>query len=435
MRTSLCEVVIVGAGPYGLALAAHLRGAGVEHRIFGEPMEFWRRMPPKMLLRSAKPAADIGNPDGTLGIQKYADCEDVGLNEPIPLKDFAEYGQWFQRRAVPNLDRRRVSEVTAAGSGFRVILEDGEKVETRRVVIAAGVGACDYRPSEFVGLPREMASHSFDHADLSGFAGARVAVIGGGQSALESAALLIESGAEVEILVRSSSVHWVRDRKRALLVKYVRTFIHPATQVGPIWWHPIGSRPYLFQKLPGSLQRVIDDRSRIASVSSWLRPRIETAKITLSSEVVAAAALRDGLRLTLRDGTHRHIDHALLATGYQIDIARYAFLPPALLRSIKCFGGYPQLRSGFESSVPGLFFIGTTAAHSFGPLVRLICGNHYSAKAVTRAIVADMNARSPKMKVRRIRESEDAEPAGEWDRDDIKVISQHVQIADERLKS
>lgn len=432
MPARVCEVVVIGAGPYGLALAAHLREAGVEHRIFGEPMEFWRRMPARMLLRSAKPAADIGNPGSTLGFQNYVDSENIGVTEPIPLRDFAQYGQWFQRRAVPNLDPRRVSLVEPADRGFRVALENGEAVEARRVVIAAGVGACDYRPAAFVGLPKELASHSFDHADLSRFAGARVAVIGGGQSALESAALLIEDGAEVEILVRSSSVHWVRDRRHASLVKHVRKFVHPATQVGPIWWHPIGSRPHLFRRLPGSLQRLIDDRSRIASVSSWLRPRIENAKITFLCEVHNATASKDGLHLALRDGTSRGVDHALLATGYQINISRYTFLPPGLLESIKCFEGYPQLKSGFESSVPGLFFIGTTAAHTFGPLVRLICGNDYCAKAVTRWILSDMNCSAPKLKVRRKSEGKVGDPAIEWARDDAQVLRRHGRIADER---
>src|SRR5207302_1528036 len=118
---------VIGAGPHGLAAAAHLRAAGVEVRSFGEPLEFWREhMPRGMLLRSRKRSSNISDPARALTIDRYERERGRKLHEPNPLlEEFVDYGLWFQRHAVPDLDRRKVGQVSCDRGHFRLRLDDG----------------------------------------------------------------------------------------------------------------------------------------------------------------------------------------------------------------------------------------------------------------------------------------------------------------------
>src|SRR4051812_48328796 len=206
-------VAIVGAGPYGLAAAAHLRRAGVEVRIFGHPMSFWKTMPAGMVLRSNWTATCIAEYRGPLALDTY--CAETGdrFSRPGPLDRFLAFGEGVQNRVAPALDRRLVTGVQRDDDGFRIVVEDGEPVRAGRVVVAGGIGPFARRPAQLAGVPGEYATHTSEHRDLSRFAGRRVLVIGGGQSALETAALLHEAGAEAEVLVRRDHLHWLHGGK------------------------------------------------------------------------------------------------------------------------------------------------------------------------------------------------------------------------------
>jgi cation diffusion facilitator CzcD-associated flavoprotein CzcO len=206
-----CDVAILGAGPYGLAATAHLQNiSGLEVRVFGEPMEFWQaHMPEGMLLRSPWAASHISDPRTALTMDAFANEIGIRIPTPIPLDRFVEYGLWFQRQAVPKIDRRRIARVERDSRGFRLTLDDGEQFHSRRVVIAAGIGSFARRPQQFEGLPCELVTHVSDQRDVRRFVGKQVVVIGAGQSALESAALIHEAGGEVEVIVRAADVHWL----------------------------------------------------------------------------------------------------------------------------------------------------------------------------------------------------------------------------------
>ena len=238
MRVLTCQVAVIGAGPYGLAAAAHLRSAGVETCIFGESMEFWRKhMPIGMLLRSKWEASYISAPDNALTLDEYELVRGMRLPRPVTLADFVEYGQWFQRQVAPDLDTRRVLRVERSSEGFRLLLEDGDQVDAYRVIVATGIGSFAYRPPAFSGLPPTLASHSSDHYDLRIFADRRVLVVGGGQSAIESAALLRESGADVELVMRAGQVRWLTGdvwwKSEVNPLKGLMYPHHPVTDVGP----------------------------------------------------------------------------------------------------------------------------------------------------------------------------------------------------------
>jgi hypothetical protein len=392
MTALTCQVAIVGAGPYGLAAAAYLRTANVDVRMFGGAMDFWeQQMPAGMLLRSNWEGSHIADPDGNLTLDRYQQAQGTRLPRPLRRDDFVNYGRWFQRQAVPDLDVRRVRRIEGASKRFRITLEDGELVWAQRVVIATGIASFASRPRQFDTVPRTLASHSSEHSDFSRFKGQSVVVIGGGQSALESAALLHESGATVEVVVRSPRIHWLRygTRLHTWLHKpnnLLGRILYPPSEIGPFGLNWIVDTPPLLRSFPSALRSRIERRAIRPAGAGWLPPRMDGVKITTGRVIMSANAVGPQVRLRLDDGTERCVSHVLLATGYRVDISRWPFLAQDLLRNLRVVGGYPELTAGFEASLPGLHFFGASAAGTFGPLMRFVAGTRYAARALTCCI-------------------------------------------------
>jgi thioredoxin reductase len=386
-RTPTSEVVIIGAGPYGMAAASHLLEAGVETRVFGQVMGFWKaRMPNLMLLRSLPAASDIADPRGSYSLSEYAARHSVPLEHPLPREVFVRYGEWFQRETVPVVDPRTVSLVEPNHDHFEVTLEDGERFSAGKVVAAAGPGSFAWKPPQFDDLPSGLASHSSQHASFAQFSGQSVLVIGGGQSALESAALLHEAGAGVEVLVRRDRVHWLDEDRPEDDYGPLHRLLYWEDGVGPPGINWLVAAPGVFRGLPVSLKRWVARKALRPAGAFWLRSRLKDVRITTERTVSAVAASDGRLRVRLDDGSEREVDHALLATGYRVDLARYSFLPPTVVQSIRTSDGFPVLGGGFESSVPGLFFLGAPATRTFGPGMMFVLGTRYSARALLRAV-------------------------------------------------
>jgi FAD-dependent urate hydroxylase len=402
------DVVVVGAGPYGLSAATHLRSAGLDVRVFGDPMASWRRMPAGMFLRSNWPATNIAELHGELSLDTYQEETGARFGLPVPLERFVEYGEWVQQRAVPDVDRRLVSRIDAIADGFRLELEDGERLSARRVVVACGIERFARRPEPFAGLPGEFASHTGAHTRLDRFAGRRVAVLGGGQSALESAALLAEGGADVEVFARRKIV-WLRGHSVKKRLGRFGPVVYAPTDVGPLWYSRLVALPDLFRRLPRAAQDRIARRSIRPAGAHWLVPRLEGVRLHVGRSVEGAGPVGDELELRLDDGSTRRFDHLLLGTGYRVDIAGYPFLAPELLLRIRRVDGYPVLAGGLESSVPGLHFLGAPAAWSFGPIMRFVSGSWYAGRAVARCAASS----SPRGAVGRPRRPRAAEAAVE----------------------
>ena len=376
------SVVVIGAGPYGLSAAHFCRTAGAPVRIFGNPMEFWSNaMPAGMILRSRWRSSHIADPTGALSLDRYE--REIGrlLPDHIAVADFIEYGRWYQRRALPDLDQRRVERVDRGVHGFELTLEDGESCEADTVILATGLSGFAHRPSEFLDLPSSLVSHTVEHRDLSVFAGKRVLVVGGGQSALESAALLREAGSQVEVLVRAESLAFLPPEDITGLVRRLNRAIAPPTDVGGRVTGWAAAAPDLCTRLPPRARSFIATRALSPKGADWLRPRLADITITLGRRVMNAVP-EAGIRVTLDDGSERSIDHLLLGTGYEIDLASDGLLSPKLRAQVELRDGYPALGRGLESSVPGLHFVGAPAAHSFGPIMRFVVGTWYAAPAV-----------------------------------------------------
>jgi thioredoxin reductase len=383
---TICDVAIVGAGPYGLSTAAHLRAAnGV--LVFGEPMSFWQKhMPKGMFLRSPLVASNLSDPASS-ELGSFWSPKNSAIPDPLPLDQFIEYGRWFQKKAFPDVDTRNVTRVESNADGFQLTLADGEKLRSRRVVVAAGIVPFARRLSQFADLSSDLASHSCDHQYLNRFAGMQVAVVGGGQSALESAALLHEAGANVSVFIRESVLRYLRLHSWTHKGLLGRLLYAPA-DVGPAGLSQLVAVPDLFRRIPRKLQNRWAKRSIRPAGAAWLEPRLQKVAIQTSRWVESAVPVEGGrkVKISLNDGTCRQVDHILQATGYQVDISKYPFIESHLLEKIQRVDGFPVLDRRFESSVPGLHFLGASAAWSFGPLMRFVVGAEFAAHAVTRRI-------------------------------------------------
>lgn len=392
---TIFDLVIIGAGPYGLAAAAHLRAIrGLEVCVFGQPMSFWEQnMPAGMFLRSNWTATQIADPDSALTLEAYQATQGVKFALPVPIEHFVGYGLWYQRQAVPDVDQRNVTHLESHPKGFRLILADGDAILSRRVVIAAGIGAFAWRPPEFQYLPAFLASHPSEHRDFRKFAGKRVLIVGGGQSALESGALLHEEGAEVEIVARSPRIHWLGGwASKTLhhrLGTFTRNLLYAPTDVGPAVLSQLLARPHLLRQLPRGLQDKMRKRAVRPAGARWLVDRLRNTPIRLGRSVVELAPVADQVRVRLDDHSGRTVDHILLATGYRVDISKYNFLAPGLAAAIDRFNGYPRLKEGLETSIPGLHILGAPAAWSFGPLMQFVSGARYASHALVRSIAGN----------------------------------------------
>ncbi len=392
--SSTCEMAVIGAGPYGLAATSYLRAAGVETIVFGRAMEFWKHnMPQGMFLRSSWPGSHIGDPAGKLTLDQFSATGELPRCERIPLDYFVRYGEWFQRQAIPDLDERTVVRVERAPKGFRLTVRGGETIQTLRVAIATGLVGHGFKPPQFDGLPASLASHASERRDLSPFKGMRVAVIGAGQSALECAVLLLENGAEVDVIARTAALNWIGpkpDVKNSVAKQLLwRTvdFLTPDSAVGPFPLNWVVDKPRLLRLLSPPLRRAISTRALRPAVASWLIPR--SAGLNLRTGRVVLQATRNSGRLSLQldDGSNLEVDHVLLATGYRIDINNYPFLAPELVSGIASANRSPVLSRALESSVPGLHFLGASAVSSGGPLMRFVCGSGFAARNLTDYVV------------------------------------------------
>jgi len=400
----MTEIAIIGAGPYGLSIAAHLAARDISFRIFGKPMASWSdHMPEGMQLKSEGFASSISHPRGEFTLKDYCAkagiaYKDTGL--PVKLETFVAYGLAFQKMFVPNLEERLVTSVQQAKKGFQLVLDNQERVFAKKVVVATGITGFARIPEILNGLPAGTVSHSSEHSDLEQFRGRRVAVVGAGASALDLATLLHESGADVELVARNSTIRFhdpPLNRRRSLRDRLMQ----PVTPIGSglrllFFVHAAG----LFRLLPESV-RLDRMRKTLGPAPGWfVRDRIvDKVPFHLGVEIAGANAKDGKVDIELRDKAGRvetvEVDHVIAATGYFVDVERLSFLSTALRQNIRRTEKAPALSANFESSVPGLFFVGLAAANAFGPLLRFACGTDFAAGRVAKHLAKRVPSAAP----------------------------------------
>ena len=397
------EIAIVGAGPYGLSIAAHLRHRGIPFRIFGPPMNTWlSHMPKGMLLKSDGFASNIYDPDGAYTLKRF--CEERNLPYadmalPVRLETFSAYGLAFQDRMVPELEKKLVVGLERTEDGFSIQLDDSETCHARKVVLAVGITHFENLPSNLAHLQPQFVSHSARHREVEPFRGRNVVVLGGGASALDLAGLLHEAGANVQLIVRKSalSFHSKPATKPRPLWRRLR---HPDSGLGP------GMRSRFFASAPWAFQ-FLPERLRLEAVRRALGPSggyfardmvVGRVPLLLGYTLERAEVQGDRVHVHLRaaDGTQKEVvtDHVIAATGYRVDLERLHFISADLRDQIRALNRTPILRSNFESSVPGLYFAGIAAANTFGPVMRFAFGAGFAARRIAHDLAKSVSRHS-----------------------------------------
>jgi len=379
------DVVVIGAGPNGLSVGAHLRHAGVEHRVFGQTMGAWQsNMPVGMLLKSEPYASDLSAPSlGFLARDYCGQANEVYHERVIPLsrEQFIAYGSWFAEQLVPDVEETKIASVAQAPSGgFLLRTSDGERMRAARVVVATGIIPFAFLPPDLSALPSDLVSHTSEHANLARFRGKDVLVVGGGSSALETAALLSEQGAAVKLVIRDEGVWWPSPNPaNPTRLQRLRRPAARLCEGWPCWGYD--RLPDVFRLLPKETR--IDRGLGFLGPQGawWLRERVlGKVPMLLGHQLLGAEPVGDRVRLHL--GTSEGIvtecaDHVIAGTGFRFDLTRLDYLTPSLRTDIKLIAGAPVLNRYLESNVPGLFFTGALAAPSLGPLMRFVAGTHF----------------------------------------------------------
>jgi thioredoxin reductase len=389
------DVAIVGAGPYGLSIAAHLSSSAVDFRIFGIPMHAWKaHMPAGMHLKSDGSSSDLADPEGDFTLKAF--CAEAGYahhptEKPVSLKCFVDYGLAFQKRFVDRVEPKLLVSLEKQSKDFRLTFDDGDVVIARRVLLAVGIERFKHVPDILGNLPPELLSHSSQYGPIGHLSGRRVAVLGAGASALDLAALLHEAGADAFVVTRRPSVEFHgAPGHRALWRRMAR----PTSGIGNGWRLRIFSGlPQLFHALPEKQRRHQVGTLLGPSTGWFMKERIVGRVPLLTSRTPEATSISGGqvkIRVSAANGEREEIaaDHVIAATGYRIDLRRLSFLTDELRALIQTEGGAPSLSRNFESSVPGLYFVGPTSMVSFGPVVRFVYGARYTARRLSRHLAA-----------------------------------------------
>jgi len=390
------DVAIIGAGPYGLSLAAHLAEKKIEHRIFGRPMQFWSQIAEaadKRYLKSYCFGTNLSTPSPGFSFSDYNTPRNLETFEPCSMANFAAYGQWFQENQVPWVEPVDVVKVSLQQGKFAISLSTGEQLVAEQVIVATGLSSFSNIPRALSAVPPELVTHTSDIAAFSSFKGRRVAVLGAGQSALEAAVLLHEAEAQPTLLVREHSISWHSrvHRKRSLW----RRLRSPITGLGT------GPKAWALTRFPRALHRMPDTfRTRFvkthlpAEGAWWLRERFDNRiPVQFGTEVIDARETCCGVALTLHDAKQQTtremtVDHVVAGSGYTVDVDRLKFLDETLREKIDRLERSPKLDSTFESSVPGLRFVGAASAMSFGPLFRFVVGADYTARTISKHLAS-----------------------------------------------
>ena len=374
-------------------------------------MDSWRaHMPKGMMLKSDGFASNIYDPENafTLGqfcAERGIEYADAGI--PVKLETFAAYGLAFRDRLVPELEGKLVVSVDQLPGGFLLQFEDGETVQARSVVLAVVIPHFDYVPENLAHLPAEFLSHSARHHEVEPFRGRDVVVIGGGSSALDLAGLLHEAGAHVELVSRNGELkfHSQPTGKPRSRWQQIR---HPQSGLGP------GMRSRFFANMPMAFH-CLPERFRVEAVRRTLGP---SGGWFIRDKVVGKVPLHLGctprgakvqsgrvhLGVQAADGSQREIvaGHIIAATGYKVDLNRLTFLNPEIRLKVKALNGAPVLSSNFESSIPGLYFVGVAAANSFGPVMRFAFGAGFAARTLTRTLTNALSREPASVRVPRV---------------------------------
>ena len=377
------DLLIIGAGPFGLAVAAQASHLGIEHIVAGKPMEFWQKsMPAGMYLRSAcdwhLDPANVHTIDNFLAERRQT-ARDV---EPLSLEFYLSYAEWFQKQKQITAMPWHIQRLDVSDGQFIATTTDGATIKARHIVIAPGFKHFTNIPAELKSrLPAGRYSHTCDFVDFSTARGKRYLIIGGRQSAFEWAALLVEAGA---------SAVYISHRHDSPSFKAADwSWVNPLVEA-------VGEDPSWYRRLSQAEKDDISHRlwaeGRL-KVEPWLEARLNNPRVRVlpRTEVVECAEKNGELNVELSNGGTITCDQIILATGYKVDIARLPILAAGnILDQLETRNGFPVLDDHFQTSINGLFITSMPATQDFGPFFAFTISVRVSAKLICAAVVQDL---------------------------------------------
>ena len=373
------RLLVIGAGPYALSIAALARERGIGSVVLGRPMGFWREnMPEGMFLRSG-PDWHL---DGAAVHTLEAYLEEQGIRpgevDPVPIGVFLDYAAWFKRAKGIEVREEFVDTLVKADGRFEATLRSGERIRADTVVAAPGIRHYASVPVWASSLPPGLAAHTCDLVRFDDMAGARVLIIGGRQSAYEWAALIREHGAaRIDIVHRHDIPRFER-----VSWKFVDAHVEQTLAVRGYW-----------RNLPKSGQDAVARRfwevGRL-TLEYWLTPRLAWDGIHRwpGTEVVEVTpAGDDELRVLLSNGTGLAVDRVVFGSGYRAELTKVPYLA-GVLKHVKVSNGFPVLDEAFQTSLDGLYVTGFSATQDFGPFFGFVKGSPAAATLIVRDLLS-----------------------------------------------
>jgi thioredoxin reductase len=384
----MISLAIVGSGPYGLSLAAHLNPSGMDYRIFGPCMEAWdKHMPTGMFLKSDGFASDLYAPGKGYRLEQYCKENDIPfalLGLPVKRATFVDYGKEFRRRFVPNLEETMIVRVSQIPGGFELETAEGERFEARRVALAVGISHFPYLPKVLSGLPHSAVSHSFHHGPFDEFRSKHVLVIGAGASSVNASVALNEAGAQTELMARAAKINFhSRSPDQRPWLDHVK---NPRSVIGTGWRSKMAvDLPLVFHALPEKLRHKVVAK-HLGPAPGWFSRDGFEGKVkpylSCHLEEVTEAGSKVRVRYKNPHGVSREmlVDHVVAGTGFKPHLSALKFIDAGLAAKIRTANETPVLDMYFRSSVKGLYMTGLASANNFGPMCRFACGAKFTSK-------------------------------------------------------
>lgn len=373
------QLLVIGAGPYALSVAALAREHGISSAVLGRPMGFWREnMPAGMFLRSGPDWHLDGAAVHTL--EAYLEEQRIRPDQvdPIPVGVFLDYAGWFQRAKGIEVREELVATLAKTGGQFEATLHGGGRIRADAVVAAPGIGHYASVPGWAASLPPGLAAHTCDLVRFDDLAGARVLIIGGRQSAYEWAALIREhDAARIDIVHRHDVPRFER-----VSWGFIDAHVEQTVAVPGYW-----------RNLPATEQDAVARRfwevGRL-TLEYWLTPRLARDRIHRwpGTEVTQVTPRGDGMvRVLLSNGTGLTVDRVVFATGYRADLTKVPYLA-GVLPHVNMSDGFPVLGEAFQTSLDRLYVTGFSATRDFGPFFGFVKGSPAAATLIVRDLLS-----------------------------------------------
>jgi hypothetical protein len=355
-------------------------------------MGAWKNnMPAGMLLKSYPWASNLSDAESAFTARRFYTERGLPYDDvlvALPRETFIAYGEAFQACFVPFVENKMLVSLTPVAAGFEARFDDDETIWARRVVVAIGLSAFKYIPSFSSHLPPELISHSGEYGPLGSLAGKRVVVVGSGSSAIDLCALLHERGTDVSLVARASKLVFAgTPRLRSLFERAAA----PDSGIGEGWTMVVcATAPWAVNRMPANIRMRLANTKALGPLGgAFMHDRVIGKFPQLLGRTLSGITRRGDtveMRLTAPDGLPDtvHADHVIFATGYKTDVSRLSFLDRSLTSRMRVTGTAPLLSHDYESSIPGLHFIGPASAYSFGPVCRFVFGAFHPARHLTR---------------------------------------------------